>query len=69
MSPDQAMFNEANTSRTLAVDALAGRCAQLAWESAEKSNVIAQLHDRIKELESIEAKLCDQIARFNGKEK
>ena len=67
MSPAQAMFNEAQISRTLAVDALAGRCAQLAGESAEKSNVIMQLHDRIKELESIEARLRDQIVQLNGK--
>lgn len=42
MSPDQAMFNEAQISRTLAVDALAGRCAQLAGEKAQLENQLAE---------------------------
>ena len=43
MEQGQAMFNEAQISRTLAVDALAGRCARLAGEKAVLENRIAEL--------------------------
>lgn len=47
----------------------AARCVTFAAESAAKSSVISQLHERVKALESIEAKLRDQIATRSKKAK
>ena len=59
MEPAQAMFNEANISRTLAVDVLAGRCAQLAGEKAQLENQIAVYAEKCvalqKEVEALKA--------------
>ena len=60
MEPAQAMFNEVSISRTLAVDALAGRCAQLAGEIAVRDNRIveltAQVEKQAKELVELKPK-------------
>lgn len=48
------MFNEAHISRTLAVDALAGRCAQLAGEKAALENQVAELTDKLEKLRATE---------------
>ena len=59
MEPAQAMFNEANIIRTLAVDALAGRCAQLAGEKAQLENNLAEYAAKFealkKEVEALKA--------------
>ncbi|MCR4297516.1 MAG: hypothetical protein NUV75_02000 [Gallionella sp.] len=59
MLPDQAMFNEANISRTLVADALAGRCAQLAGEKAQLENQLAEYAAKFeamkKEVEDLKA--------------
>lgn len=66
MSPDQAMFNEANISRTLAVDALAGRCAQLAGERAEFENQVAALTGENIKLNS---RITELLAEIEGLKK
>ena len=57
VEPAQAMFNEANISRTLTVNALAGRCAQLAGEKAALENQLAEYAQKFeamkKEVEAL----------------
>lgn len=59
MEPAQAMYNEANISRTLAVDALSGRCAQLAGEKARLENKLAEYEEKFeamkREVESLKS--------------
>ncbi len=63
MSPEQAMYNEANISRTLAVDALAGRCAQLAGEKAALENKLAEYAAKFKALKNeVEALKVEKAA-------
>lgn len=52
METAQAMFNEANISRTVVVDALANRCEQLAGERAQLENTVLQLRNEIEELKT-----------------
>jgi len=56
MEPAQAMFNEANITRTLAVDALANRCEQLAGEKASLEQANAALREQNeKQAEELQA--------------